>query len=232
MTRPLRSLLAAALTLTNVTLLSPRASAAPEINPARWQARVDRYLNVRDKQNPPAIGGVVFTGSSSIDMWVSLKTDFPKLDVVNRGIGGTWLADLPHFAPELVYPLKPRIVVVYSGENDLQDGRTVEQVVAAFKELRDQIHTRAPGAPIVFLALKPSPSRRAILGQMREANNRIAELCGEDPLCTFVDVFTPMLNAQGEPRPEIFSKDNLHMNAEGYRLWTKLVAPVLERLTE
>lgn len=233
--------LLAALSLLSTSCVSTRTSTAPAPAPAastsaepsasRWQQRVTRYLE-KDKANPPPVGGIVFTGSSSIDMWSSLATDFPGLPVVGRGIGGTMLAEVPDFAPHIVYPLKPRIVVVYAGENDLQLGRSAADVVNAFKQVRAQIRARTSAAPVVFIALKPSPSRRALTPTMREANQQIAALCATDPRCTFVDVFTPMLDAQGEPRAELFLKDNLHMNAEGYRLWTNLVAPVLARLEQ
>ena len=216
-----------------LTSLSAAEKAEPTDIPARierWQPRVDRYLTLRDKEKPPHVGGSGFTGSSSIDMWQSLAADFPNHRVVNRGIGGTWLADQLFLAPKLVYPLKPHTIVVYAGENDLQAGRSVEDVVTAFQQLRDQIHSTLPKARIVFLALKPSPSRTALLEKMRDSNNRIAALCAKDPLCTFVDVFTPMLDASGQPRAELFIEDNLHMNAAGYRLWTSIVAPVLRNL--
>ena len=202
------------------------AAPAPVDASTRYAARVERYLE-KDKTNPPPVGGIVFTGSSSIDMWVSLKSDFPDLSVVKRGIGGTLLADLPHFAPQLVYPLHPRTVVVYAGENDLQLGRTVDEVVTAFEQVRTQIYQEIPQARIIFLAIKPSPSRRTLLPAMREANSRIAAACAREPRCTFVDVFTPMLNKNGEPRGELFIEDKLHMNASGYKLWTELVTPVL-----
>lgn len=231
MTFSFRSSSLLSLALAAATLLTPFTHAATTVDGSkRWDARVDRYLNVRDKANPPPTGGVVFTGSSSIEMWTTLSTDFPEYKVVNRGIGGTWLADQLHIAPKLVYPLDPKTIVIYAGENDLQAGRSVEDVVTAFKNVREQIRTEEPRARIVFLALKPSPSRVVLLGAMRDANDQIAALCAKDPQCTFVDVFTPMLNEKGEPRPELFIKDNLHMNAEGYRLWTSIVAPVLRKL--
>ena len=217
--------------LAAVTLLAPFTHAASTVDGSkRWDARVDRYLNVRDKANPPATGGIVFTGSSSIDMWTTLAADFPEYKVVNRGIGGTWLADQLHIAPKLVYPLNPKTIVIYAGENDLKAGRSVEDVVTAFKNVREQIRSEEPQAHIVFLACKPSPSRLALLPAMRDANDQIAALCAKDPQCTFVDVFTPMLNDKGEPRAELFIKDNLHMNAEGYRLWKSIVAPGLKKL--
>ena len=200
-------------------------------DPDRWQARVQRYLE-KDKVSPPPVGGIVFTGSSSIDMWLSLAKDFPDLPVVRRGIGGTRMSDLRHFAPLLVYPLKPRIVVVYSGENDLNDGGTVDSVLKGFELVCKQIHAQAPNAPIVYLAIKPSPKRQALLPVMRAANDGIAALCAKDPLCTFVDVFSPMLNAQGGPRSELYLDDQLHMNDAGYRLWTEIVKPVLAGLEQ
>ncbi|MGH8017349.1 MAG: GDSL-type esterase/lipase family protein [Opitutaceae bacterium] len=203
------------------------ASTAPA-GSERWQKRVERYLE-HDKSTPPPRGGIVFTGSSSIAGWRTLEQDFPGLKVVNRGIGGTWLADQLHIAPKLVHPLDPKIVVIYSGENDLKAGRSVADVVTAFKQVREQLRTAEPQARIVFLALKPSPSRRALLPAMRDANTQIAALCAKDPQCTFVDIFTPMLDDKGEPRAGLFSKDMLHMNEEGYRLWTKLVAPALKK---
>lgn len=208
---------------------APAAANRAEPSASRWEARVGRYLE-KDKTVPPAIGGIVFTGSSSIDMWGTLASDFPGWPVVRRGIGGTMLAELPDFAPQLVYPLKPRIVVVYAGENDLELGRTVADVVDAFKHVRAQIRAQTADAPVVFIALKPSPRRRALTAQMREANDQIAALCAADKGCTFIDVFTPMLDAQGEPRTDLFIEDALHMNAKGYRLWTELVTPVLTRL--
>jgi len=217
------------LILVSVCCLTTQAMGDYVPDSSRWDARVERYL-AKDKEAPPPIGGVVFVGSSTIDMWPSLKTDFPDLPVVRRGIGGTWLADVTQFAPKLVYPLKPRIVVVYGGENDLNAKRTVEDVVEAFEAVLRQIHTEAPNASVVYLAIKPSPLRAWLLPAMREANRRIAALCAKDPLCEFVDVFTPMFDSKGELRSELFAEDKLHMNADAYRIWREIIRPVLARI--
>lgn len=199
---------------------------AAQLDPARWEPRVARYLE-KDREQPPPRGAVLFAGSSSIDRWVTLKADFPGLAVINRGIGGTHLEDLPEYADRLVLPLHPKIYVVYSGENDLQARRSVVEVVAAFDRVRAQYFSAVPAGRLVYLAIKPSPLRRTLMGRMREANTLIAAACATDPRCTFVDVFTPMLDAAGEPRPELFSADNLHLSPEGYRLWTRLVGPAI-----
>lgn len=170
---------------------------------------------------------VVFAGSSSIALWSDLAATFPSLPVVNRGIGGTWLSDLADLAPGLVLSYEPDTVVVYAGENDLGAGQTVESVVAAFQRFREQLRASRPNAHLVFLALKPSLYREKLLPAFEEANRQIAAACQADSRCTFVDVFTPMLNPEGRPRAELFIEDGLHMNEAGYKLWTDLLAPVL-----
>jgi len=221
------SLLSRHLAVVAFALPLAASAAANEGTPSsRWEARIQRYLDY-DRTNPPPTGGIVFTGSSSIDIWRTLHADFPDLPVVNRGIGGSGLGDVLTFGPRLVFPLRPRMIVIYSGENDLQFGVTVDEVVASFEKVRAQIRREVPQAKIVFISMKPSPSRRALLSAMREANARIATLCADDPNCRFVNVFDAMLDENQEPRPELFIDDMLHMNAAGYELWTKIVGPAL-----
>ena len=45
----------------------------------------------------------------------------------------------------------------------------------------------------------------------------------------FIDVFTPMLNSNSEPRKELFVSDGLHLNAAGYELWASIIRPYLNR---
>jgi lysophospholipase L1-like esterase len=193
---------------------------------ARWQARVEQYL-AEDRVNPPPSGVVLFAGSSSIDGWKSLRADFPELPVLNRGIGGFWLADLVHFAEPLVLKHQPTTVVVYAGENDIADGRSVDSVVAAFEQLDALLRSRHPETRLIFISLKPSPSRAALMPQFAEVNRRVSALCTAMTNRAFVDVFTPMLDTAGAPRLELFGPDGLHMNEAGYALWTKLLRDVL-----
>ena len=169
----------------------------------------------------------MFTGSSSIEQWGTLPADFPRLRVVNRGIGGTGLADLLAFAPLLVYPLGPKLIVIYAGENDLAEGRTPEEIVRRFEQLCGQVRQFAPRARWLFLSLKPSPCRPELLGAVRDTNTRLAVRAARERHGTFVDVCTPMLGADGRARGELFVEDRLHLNAAGYQLWARILAPIL-----
>ncbi len=214
-----RHLLLAVVTLA----LAPLAFGAPE----KWTATIDKFT-AADATNPPPRGAVVFVGSSSIVKWASLKQDFPRHTVVNRGFGGSELADSVFFADRIVLPYAPRTVVLYAGDNDLKNGKSPETVLADFQAFVARIHARLPQTRIVYIGVKPSPSRWNIRHLGQQTNALIAAACAKDSRLRFVDVWQPMLNAQGEPRPELFVADMLHLSPAGYTVWTPLVAAALE----
>lgn len=217
---------AAALVLAAFALLAalPAVAASPDAH--MWDADIAAF-EAQDKANPPARGGVLFIGSSSIRMWTTLAQDFPGVDVVNRGFGGSEIRDSTRYASRLIKPHAPRLVVLYAGDNDLMNGRTPRQVEKDFKDFVQRVRRQAPDAGIAFISIKPSPSRVQLLDQARDANRRIARAAATLKGVDFIDVMTPMLDAQGQPRAELFLEDMLHLNAEGYRLWTATVRPYL-----
>jgi lysophospholipase L1-like esterase len=202
---------------------APLAFAAPE----KWAAAIDKFTQA-DAVNPPPRGAVVFVGSSSIVKWSTLAKDFPDVKAINRGFGGSELADSVFFADRIVTPYKPRVVVLYAGDNDLNAGKSPETVFADFKAFVAKVHTSVPEARIVFIAIKPSPSRWNIRDKGERANALIAAECARNPRLRFVDIWKPMLDANGEPRRELFVADMLHLNEAGYTVWTPLVAPHLK----
>lgn len=204
-------------------LFVPLVSAASE----RWSATIDAFTKA-DAVNPPARDAVVFVGSSSIVKWNGLAQDFPGVPLIKRGFGGSELSDSVYYADRIVIPYRPRVVVVYAGENDLQLGQTPDAVFASFTAFCAKVHAALPRTRIVFISIKPSPSRWKLREAMIRTNTLIAAACAKDKRLAFIDVFTPMLDGHGQPRPELFVKDMLHMNEAGYALWTPRVAPLLK----
>ena len=202
--------------------LVPAAVAAP----GRWADAINAYTSA-DLANPPPRHGVVFIGSSSILRWTTLSRDFPGVPVINRGFGGSELADSVFYADRIVTPYQPRVVVLYAGENDLWAGKSPEAVQADFRAFGTKVHAVVPTARIVFIAIKPSPSRERIRIEVLRANALIAVECARDRRLVFVDVYSPMLDAAGKERPELYVADMLHMNEAGYAVWIPLVAPHL-----
>lgn len=222
----MRALSAALFALSLLTCAPQVVPPAAVTAPTQWEPDVQRF-EASDRTNPPLPGGIVFVGSSSIRMWESLERDFPGLPVLNRGFGGSELGDVVRLAHRIVVPYKPRLVVVYAGENDLTAGKTSTQVFNAFQALVATVHRDLPGARLAFVSLKPSIARLSLVDKMRETNQLIRDYTRTDHSLVYVDVFTPMLNAAGQPRPELFLEDGLHMNARGYAIWRDLIAPVI-----
>lgn len=210
------------LTALLVLCLAPLAFAAPE----KWTATIDKFTQA-DAINPPPQNGIVFVGSSSIVKWNSLKADFSDLPVINRGFGGSELFDSVFYADRIVIPYRPRMVVLYAGDNDLKAGKSPEKVFADFQAFVAKVHAALPQARIVYIAIKPSPSRWSIKDKVVAANALIAAECKRDPRLAFADVYTPMLNEKGEPRPELFVKDMLHLNEAGYAVWKPIVGKLI-----
>ena len=224
--------MAAALLMLAAVVTSPlRAEPAAQETErfARWENAVDNF-DLQDVNAPPAKGGIVFVGSSSIRLW-DLEKYFDDINPppVNRGFGGSQIVDATHFADRLVVKHQPRIIVFYSGDNDIASGKSAAEIADDFGEFCKATHAKLPEARVVWISIKPSPSRWKFHADMAAANDRVREFCEADKRLTFVDVWTPMLGDDGQPRRELFAKDMLHLNAAGYELWTKLVRPTLDK---
>ena len=192
----------------------------------KWQSEIEKF-EAADRQNPPATGSVLFIGSSSIARWTSLAEDLPGINVINRGFGGSELADSTFYVDHIVVPYRPRMVVLYAGDNDLAHGRTPQQVFDDYEGFVSRVHRQLPGTRIAFISIKPSPSRAALIPLMKKANELIKTYDAKDKTLIYIDVFTPMLDKDGNPRAELFGPDALHMNRAGYDLWKSIISPYL-----
>ena len=201
---------------------SDHVFAAPE----KWKAEIDQFT-AADAVQPPPAQAVLFIGSSSIRKWTSLARDFPDVRVINRGFGGSELSDSVFYADRIAIPYRPRLIVVYAGDNDLARGKTPEKVHADFRAFCAKIHAALPQTRILYVAIKPSPSREKLKDKIIAANALIAAECRQDPRLGFADIYTPMLDAKGGMRPELFVQDMLHLNEAGYAIWTRVLAPLL-----
>ncbi len=195
--------------------------------PDKWTKDIDAFTTA-DLGRPPPQNAVLFIGSSTIVKWKTIAQDFPKVATINRGFGGSELADSVFYLDRIAIPYRPRIIVVYAGDNDLWAGKSAETVAGDFEAFCTKIHPALPATRIVFIGIKPSPSRWKIHEKMEQTNALIAAYCAKDKRRAFLDVWKPMLDAKGEPRSEFFVTDLLHMNPAGYALWTPLLAPLLK----
>ncbi len=194
----------------------------------KWESEIASF-EAADKTNPPPKSAVLFVGGSSIRLWQTLAQDFPEHRVINRGFGGSHVADSVAFADRIIIPYKPKIIVLYAGDNDIADGKTPDQVLSDFKSFVVKIHKDLPTSRIAYVSIKPSLARWHLVDKIRTANQLIAEYSRANDNVVFIDIFTPMLDDEGKPRKELFVSDGLHLNAKGYELWTSVIKPHLSK---
>jgi lysophospholipase L1-like esterase len=190
-----------------------------------------QHFKELDSAHFPPQNAVLFVGSSSIRKWEDVQDYFPDETVINRGFGGSELTDAIRYANDIIIPYHPRQIVIYSGENDLaySDSITPEIVLSRFKKLFNIIRSSIPGVPIIYISIKPSPSRQKLMPEMLTANTLIKQFLHSKRKTVFVDVYHKMLDENGKPMPDIFLDDNLHMNPKGYHIWQKAIEPYLQK---
>lgn len=191
-----------------------------------FEAEIERF-EAADRVNPPQPGGIVFVGSSSIVRWTTLASDFPGYNVINRGFGGSQLSDSVRFATRIVTPYKPKMVVLFAGSNDINDGKSGETVFEDYKKFVTIVHDALPDTKIVYISISPAPSRITKWPEMKKANRLIKDFDRHHKGLIFVDLFDQMLTKTGGPRPELFVQDQLHMSPLGYKIWVTAMKKIL-----
>jgi len=193
-----------------------------------WESSI-RKFEEQDKVKPPKLGGIVFTGSSSIARWETLVDEMKPLDVINRGFGGSQYSDLNQYAKRIVIAYHPRAVVVYEGDNDLAAGssKTPESVANDARVFVQIIHSALPETWIYIISIKPSKSRLKEWPRMKAANRMIRYFARTQERVQYIDVASAMFDTQGNLRTDLLVEDGLHPTRKCYALWTSIIKPVL-----
>jgi lysophospholipase L1-like esterase len=198
-----------------------------QAKPDQWAKEIGAFT-ASDKTNPPPKGAILFIGSSSIRLWTNLAKDFPDYKVINRGFGGSQIIDSVHYTDRIVLPYQPRKIIMYAGGNDINAGKSPEQVFSDYKTFVTKVRAALPETEINYISIAPNPARWAQVEKVKAANQMIEQYAKSHPGLGFIDVYSQMLGADGQPKPDIFLKDRLHMNLKGYELWTGVIRPYLK----
>lgn len=196
-------------------------------SPAFWQ-EIAAFKKKDSVQAAPS-NAILFVGSSSFALWKGINNYFPGYTIINRGFGGSTLPDVIRYTYDIILPYQPKQVVIYCGENDLASADSVTAVEAynRFRTLFGMIRTNLPKSNIAFVSMKPSPSRASIQGKMKATNGLIKTFLATESNTYFIDIYDAMLDTNGQMREELFIKDRLHMNPDGYAIWQKIITPYL-----
>ena len=192
-----------------------------------------QHFKTEDSLHFPPKHAILFIGSSSFTKWKDVQNYFPGYTIINRGFGGSTFLDATRYADDIIFPYQPRQIVIYEGDNDLasSDKITPDSVLNRFKKLFFLIRKNLPEkTSVVFISIKPSPSRQRLMSETAKANSLIKKYLKKKKNTSFVDVYHKMLNKDGTPDKDIFIEDELHMNAKGYAIWQKAIEPYLINL--
>lgn len=182
----------------------------------------------RDSISPSAKNSILFIGSSSFTNWKTLEKTFAPYQAINRGFGGSTLMDAIYYVNDLVGPYQPRQIVIYSGENDIAYANVpADTVLNRFQTLFTLIRQKLPLVPVAYISIKPSPSRAKFQQTVTESNKLIKKYLRKQQKTAFIDVYRRMLDKKKQLRPELYVADQLHMNEQGYQIWTKAIKPHL-----
>lgn len=183
----------------------------------------------QDSLSAPPAHPVLFVGSSSFTLWQDVQSYFPGRTILNRGFGGSSLPDLIRYEKDVIFRYQPKQIVIYCGENDIaaSDTVTAKTVLKRFQQLFTDIRSTLGDVPVVFVSMKPSPSRQKFQPVVVEANKLIRQYLKKDKHASFVNVYDAMLGKDGLPMKELFREDMLHMNSKGYGIWQKILEPYL-----
>lgn len=197
------------------------AQQSPTTDPNPEVAAFERY----DSENSSPRNAVLFAGSSSINLWRTAEA-FPGTVVINRGFGGSTAEELVRYSRQLITKYKPRVVVLYTGENDVFLGKSAPQVLQTLDGLVAGVRRDLPCAKLVYLSIKPSLSRLHQIGEQRLVNEGMRNRAARAGF-TYVDVASALMDPAGKPDSTLFSADQLHLNGKGYAVWNKILAPHL-----
>jgi lysophospholipase L1-like esterase len=198
----------------------------PDPDPERFSKEIEQFIQW-DMKNSYIENTILFVGSSSIRLWPTALY-FPNLYVINRGFGGSHISDVNYYYEQVVKKYKPSKIIFYAGDNDIAAGKSPDQVLEDFQNFTEKVEMDFPETLVFYLFIKPSSSRWQFWPHMLAANLKIKQFSEGNPNFFYIDTASPMLNDTGEPNPDLFQDDNLHLNDQGYQLWSKILLPYLE----
>ena len=196
-----------------------------------FEPEIARFDSLNAAEDYPA-NAILFAGSSSIRLWTTIREDMAPYPVIQRGFGGAKIEDLAFYLHRIVYPLNFRAIVFFAGTNNITgsgNDMLADSVVYWINLINHQVRRKYPIVPIFWIAITPVNSRIKAIDKVFAMNRQIKSICEENKKMYFIDTEKSFLGADGKPRAELFIDDQLHLNREGYLLWTSLIKHELDK---
>jgi len=194
----------------------------PEVK--AWESEIEKFEQLDLTKSYPS-DAILFAGSSSIRMWSTIGKDMLPYNVIQRGYGGAKLSDFAVYADRIIYPHPCQAIVIFIA-NDIagnDNDKSPLEVSQLFRKTLYIIRRKFADTPVFWISITPTPSRWHVWPEIREANEMIKEICESHRSTYYIDTEKYFTNASGLPRSELFLDDKLHLNEEGYAIWTGII---------
>ncbi len=137
------------------------------------------------------------------------------------------MADLLFYVDKLIISFAPTQVFIYEGDNDISFGRTSQQILSTADSILSRVRMKLPETELVFISPKPSLARWKLKEQYEIFNKQLEAWTKRKKRVRYADVWSAMLDSQGNVRQDLFIEDGLHLNEKGYSIWTNVLAKYL-----
>jgi lysophospholipase L1-like esterase len=204
----------------------PAGQSVPAGQAILFADQVEQFLH-QDRAAPPPSDAILLIGSSIFRQWTNVKAQMAPLPVFNRAFGGARTWEVLHYMDRIVLPYRPRIIVYYTGSNDVSAGEPAPAIEARTREFITRVHSALPDTRIYYVAINRSPDKRAQWSVVDEVNTRLKALSATTPYLKYIDLNPVLFDASGEPRAELYRPDGLHFFPPAYDLFAGIIKPVL-----
>ena len=216
-----------AIALCGILAVSAPSLAQRGTDPGIWDEAMRRFAEM-DRRDPPELGSIVLTGSSSIARWNDQAVDaLAPLSVIPRGFGGSVMNDVLFHLDQVALKYRPRAIVIYEGDNDTAYGIPKDVILSGLTEIITRVHEALPETRIYVMAVKPSTLRVDVWNDAQQVNAAYQEVARSDPLVFFIDSASPFLREDGKVMTDIFVEDGLHLNVTGNLIWGSIIRAAL-----
>lgn len=200
-----------------------------ELTALQYEKEIQQFEKLDSTETYPA-NSILFMGSSSIRLWNTIRQDMAPYPVIQRGFGGSNMADVAFYTKRIVYPHQFRAAVIFVA-NDITGGladKDPEEVASLFAYVHKTIRQKFPGKPIYFIEITPTNSRWKVWPKIQQANSLVKKFCARKSKTYFIETAQLYLGVDGKPKSELFREDQLHQTTEGYKLWTQAIKAKLD----
>jgi lysophospholipase L1-like esterase len=194
----------------------------PEVK--AWESDIEKFEQLDISKSYPS-DAILFAGSSSIRLWSTIGKDMMPYNVIQRGYGGAKLSDFAVYVDRIIYPHSCQAIVIFVA-NDIsgnENDKSPLEVSQLFRKTLYIIRRKFTDTPVFWISITPTPSRWPVWPEIKEANGMIKEICESHRNTYFIDTEKYFLNSSGLPRTELFLDDKLHLNDDGYAIWTGII---------